>query len=398
MDPTRTWTGEYGYLFRFTDCSNIAFEGPLYAEGPYSANLIPPDGSGNPYGIGLARFMGNTGGRNITLPFARIKNMAYGYLFNNGNPTPGLYSNIRIGILDAESIAYGISGTNVENLTADLIKTNRVHRSYFFFHFKNHTVNVVSKDPHSADINITCYAPTHINSGLKLLYTNLDSTAATPSAWIQLNWFGYTDNGGIYSAGQMENIDIIVDVKFNGKGGGGSLLDFEKYTDSTHHPAIFDPDDRQRVLSNFSLSGVVRGTLDPTTNGLGYTNSNWGDTTRPGYNPINADRFTNFRIHDLTIDSSIAGLMYFRLNCFTNMPVVENVYAPGTYILIDNGLLHGIIANPPVPVIYRNVVFEGSNWVGDGGNPSKHIYEDCTFGPTGSKVLSRLNKQFRTTR
>jgi hypothetical protein len=397
VDPARKWSGEYGSLFRFTDCSDIRFEGSLNAEGPYTA-LLPPDGSGNPYGVGLARFMGNKGGRGIFLPSAHIKNMAYGYLFNNGNASPGLYSDIQIGILEAEGIAYGISGTNVENLTADLIRTSRVHRSYFFYHFKNHTVNVVAKDPQAADINITCYASAHINSGLKLRYTNRDSTNATAAAWIQLNWFGYADRNGIYSAGQMENIEIIVDVRFNGKGGGGSLLDFEKYLDSTHFPAVYDPDDRQRVLLGFSISGHVSGTLDPASVGLAYTNSNWGDTTRPGYNMINGDRFSNFRIHDLTIESSVAGKMFFFFNCFTTIPLVENVYAPGTYILIQNGLRGNTIADPLVPALYRNVVFEGSNWPGDGGNSSKHIYEDTLFGPTGGKVLSRVNKQFRSTR
>jgi hypothetical protein len=394
VDPARRWRGEYGSLFRFTDCSDIRFEGALDAEGPHTP-LTPPDGSGSPYGVGVARFMGSKGGKGIVLPFARIRNMAYGYLFNNGNPTPGPYTDIAIGTLEAEGVTYAISGTHVERLTAGLVRTSRIHRSYLFSHFRDHTVNVVARDPQAGDVSITCYAPTDVNSGLRLRYANRDSGAATPAAWIQLNWFGHDDRGGVFSAGRMEDIAITVDVRFNGAGGGGSLISFEKYTDAMRFPAVYDPDDRGRVLRGFSLSGLVGGSLDPAAVGLGYTNSDWGDTGRPGYTPNNADRFSGFRIHDLTIDPSVAGKMFFHFNCFTDVPVVENVHAPGTYILIQNALRNSKIRNPALPALYRNVVFEGSNWEGDRGNLSRHIYEDCTFGQTGARVLSRRNKEFR---
>lgn len=374
IDTTRTEPGLLGYLFHFRDSRNITVSG-FHIIG-HHFEKVTNDGGITWNGVVFAGFDGNS--QNISLPYNTVKNVAVGIEIGRERHQKTEVKDIHIGLFKSEFAGYVLRCARTgNNLTADLIISRTAYRTLYLSDIHDFKARVVSKDNvYSTDILLNGYVYQDTDTlpvlkNINIEYQNTETTIAPEGTdyCIGIMWHGYRNRNGIFQSAIMDGIHLKVDVRYNGKGSVSHVVFFDRL-DSLDN---FDPEDRGRVLKNFTLSGVIRGNMDSSyrTPQLQFIGSRglWGGDYTLLPKVGNSDVISGFRLNDLTVTGNTSSKLL--IGRFTDSPILENVYCENT-LTIDNSIGGKIVAT--IPVVYRKCTAKNFS---DSRSTAKSEYEHC---------------------
>lgn len=374
IDTTRDEPGFFGYLFHFRDCKNISITG-LHIIG-HHFKKITNDGGITWNGVVFVGFDGNS--ENISMPYNTVKNVAVGIELNRIGNQKTEVKNIQIGILKSEYAGYVLRCARTgNNLSADLIESNTAYRTLYLSDIHDFKARVVSKNNiYSTDVLLNGYVYQDTDSlpllkNINIEYQNTETTMDPEGTdyCIGIMWHGYRNRNGLFQSAIMDGIYLKVDVRYNGRGSVSHVVFFDRL-DSLDN---FDPEDRGRVLKNFTLSGVINGNMDSSyrTPNLQFIGSRglWGKDYTVIPKKENMDIISGFRINDLTVTGNTSSKLL--IGRFTDSPILENVFCENT-LTIDNSIGGKIV--PTIPIVYRKCTAKSFS---ESQSTSRSLYEQC---------------------
>lgn len=349
VDLTRTITASMGYLFRFSNCSNIKVDG-------WTTNGPTPDVTSSTV-KGWEFVHCDTGCRNIDMPNNRVVNMIAGLICQNQTADLTLEStarcrNVHIGILDVVNCFYGVNTQHSgDGLYIDRLTTDTVHRSLFINGgMREVRANVWAKDAYAVDININTGASGIGLHDVKIDYHSGDDSIHCGSAErIQLCFGSSTPT-------KITNVELHVDVTFAdaaglsvGQSTGAGVFRLFKRLDST---GTEDTAVRGHEIDGFKLSGVVKGL--PSDTGVGLVTGTsltgvWGA----------GDFFRNFDLSDLVLDAdgqSGSDQHVWYLGACTDNISLRNIFTTGYFIVRDDQQTSGRVWPKLATMTVDNVV------------------------------------------
>jgi hypothetical protein len=358
--------GESYYGFTFDNCTRIRIDG-FRVRGPIT-DVAPTGGNG----VEFVRF--RNGCSDIEMPDNRVSGMMSGVILSRKptDPESAHVRNVRIGTLMADNTFYGFNAqyTGIDVSIRNLV-TDTIHRSYFVFGAKNHSVNIVSKNDYVNDCYIKAYSG-HGCDNLWIRYRNTESTRAADSAnHVAIEW-------GDATPATHRGIHLDVDIAYlPGARSGGSGI-FLKKVDAAGQP---DRQDRGHRLEGLTITGTIRGVPHYRGAAPVYTlpTCAWGE----------GDPWSGIRIEKLTLVDSKPSL--FRMTSLVGTAEIRNLASDSPFMAT---------CGPRGKVVFTDskaVQFtEGKN------DDSRHEYVGCTITDEPSRRLAggngERNKRFANTR
>lgn len=282
VDLTRVFTTAAGYIFQFTNCTNILVDG-FTVIGPMT-NIDIQSGT-----VKCVEFVHlGVGCVNVSMPDNKCTGILAGLSSVNligGTPNQNIY----VGNLHVTNCWYGVACQyGPKNMTVENLRTDTIHRSLFIYGFQNVKARVYSKDNFSSDCMISSLGSVS-NSDLDLEYSSGAESVARGNGAIGVH-IQFVGN----SAVTMRNMKIKLHNVYAGAavaGTGQGVILISKYTAGG---AALDTVDRGHQLDNLEVSGYIQGygiaffviDCDP--------GCQWGNTLDAWRNI----RFVNLRILD----------------------------------------------------------------------------------------------------
>jgi hypothetical protein len=321
VNLSRTFTVSLGTLFYFDNCKNIVVDG-FTTNGPtldVSQTTVK--------GYEFVRCV--NGCRDIYMPKNRVVNMIAGFIASKTGTDPDSMrtQNIRIGVLDVANCWYGASGQfSGDNFVIDVLRTNVIHRSIFFYGCSNLKFNIWSKDHKAADCHMNSAGMTgvtvsHMNNVEFNYHSDTDSTACGNAPNIALGCWGN-------QAQKMRNIRINLYVNYATSGNTGcSAFNLTKLDDSG---APDTNTGRGHLYENITIRGIVIGhPSDPSFGGCVGTDPNCD---------LTGDTISSLSLRDFTVNGDSAfSYCQFAL--------------PG---LSDSFTLENVKSNYPINIVHAN--------------------------------------------
>lgn len=332
-------TASEGYFFYFSDCKNITVDG-FTTGGPeldVSTTTVK--------GYEFVRCV--NGCRNINMPNNRVVNSLSGFISSKAlaDPDSMRTQNVHIGVLDVVNCWYGINGQYSGDFTkCDLLRTDTVHRSAFYYGASNLDITVWSKDcVGSSDCPITASHGIAVENVRLNYHSSIDSIACGVGPKVKIGFSGQ-------DASLMRNIHINLNLRYNATGNtGGCAVMIEKLTDA----GAPDATDRGHQMQNLVITGTIEGTPSYNNGGIIVTDTlgTWGT----------GDYFSNISLENLRINSPMAVVMSLG-NCTDNV-LLKNVYSAGALAIRHDATATRI---PRVSRLLLDNVQCTNRWIFDG--------------------------------
>lgn len=298
IQNTTPTTGPQGYVFQFTNCTNVRVGG-FTVIGTASASDIQSATVKNQVfcavtaGCVNVEFF-NVIAQGILTPF-EVYNQD-----GSGNPTTPIVRNVSVRNVQAKNCWYGMicqfgpDGLDVENL-----RTDTVHRDFFIYGASNVQAEIFSKDAWSDGVRLGSFQGRG-NSNVSIVYhSDETSTARSDSGALVSLCYDF-----VAVPVTHKNIKIVFDVKFPGSGTANTGECAFVIRKSQDGGGVFDTTDRGHILDGLDLSGRIENY--PNFTGFGLidvdVNSKWGTVL---------DSWYNINIHDLHTKSAV----FCRLSC-----------------------------------------------------------------------------------
>ncbi len=340
-------TASEGYFFYFDACIGITVDG-FQTDGPtldVSQTVVK--------GWEFVRCV--NGCRNISMPRNKVKNSLSGFIASKalGDADAMRTQNIHIGVLEVVNCWYGINGQySGDYLKCDVLRTDTIHRSVFFYGASNLDISVWSKDcVGSSDCPITSTQGVPAENIHLRYHSGEDSFAGSVGPRVKIGFSSQTPN-------LMRNVHIEFDLRYKATGTtGGAALMIEKLTDA----GAPDAADRGHILENLVVSGTIHGTPSYNNGGIivSDTLATWGT----------GDYFRNLSLENLYIDSTLAVVL--SLAPCEDQILLKNVKTTGALALRHNAAYTRI---PKVCKMLLENVLCTNRWAYDGAfHPIENI-------------------------
>lgn len=189
---------------------------------------------------------------NIRIPSIKGTSMV-GVVGCSGTSTVNRISNIKIDLIDADTIHYGLNcQNNGDDLRCSLLKTHKAIRSYFPYGITNHEVNIHSTDNYrdsTGDVDIAAFASGYDTSHIHVRYTSRGSSSS--GTLVSLQTVAQTRDVKIF------NVDVEVDV--DDYDDNGTIADWKDFEDDGLS-ATLETGATDNQIYNIRLSGRINAT------------------------------------------------------------------------------------------------------------------------------------------
>jgi len=337
IDPSRVFTASYGTMFYFEGCTNVKIDG-FTTSGP-----VEDITSRTLKGVEFCRF--THGCHNISMPNNDIANCIGGALFVKDHADGGDLecTDIDIGILRVKNCWYGVLGSfSGSNMRIGILDADTIMRSLFIYGVQNVTANINQVDQWNTTL-IKSYLG-HGCQDINISLVDRPSTHAYLSR-IAIEW-------GDQTPAVFRNISIKAHVTYGDTGDtGGPAVYIVKYDNGGN----VDTADRGHILENLTISGRIDGVgSTPTFTGVIATHSSCTFGT--------GDFWKNIVLRDLDITNNTTQHVILQAAPITEGLLIDNVHSTADIMLMADKNLWPNIWVTQAPYTIRDSAFP-NQWV-----------------------------------
>lgn len=335
IDLSRTITASLGNFMHFSNCKNIKIDG-FETDGPLLDISLTAVKS-----VVFARFVNACVG--VDLPLNKITRWQSAYIFENrdvsGFPLADATRSrlIHIGTVEITNCWHGLHCQDSgDDLVADLIKTDTMHRSVFNYGCQNQRITVRSKNHKATDCRLLSWGDgAHTAQPLKNIHLTYISGTDSDACGNQQQkiYLGCWGDGPQV----VDNIRIDLDVEYPSSGdGGGDALTLVKLTDAGGSDTTTG---RGHTYNNISVHGRIKGQPTTAVGGVISTDPNCD---------FDGETFSGKWTFDLDVDSTTQ--MYLEMGSLDASAALDlNINHPGEAVTLQvSGSVITLPANPAI--------------------------------------------------